>query len=76
MVVGPAECESIDLHVHFRECFDGTAYIDSITTRAVELDDDEDVSGLQRIQQPGRAATLRDGGAAGNLSVTTRRGST
>jgi hypothetical protein len=74
MVVGPAECEAVDLHVHFREGFDGTAYIDSITTRAVELGDDEDVSGLQRIQQPGRAA--RDGGAAGNLSVTTRRGST
>lgn len=73
MLVGPAECEAVDLHVHFREGFDGTAYIDSITTEAVELGDDEDVSVLQRIQQPGKAATLRDGGAAGHRSVTIRR---
>lgn len=52
MVVGPAECEAVDLHVQFREGFDGAAYIDSITTKAVELGDDEDVSRLQRIQQP------------------------
>ncbi len=74
--VGPTKCEAIDLHVHFREGFDGTAYIDSITTKAVELGDDEDVCGLQLIQQPGKAATLRGGGAAGNRSVTIRRGST
>lgn len=64
--VGPAECQTVNPDAHFREGFDGTAYIDSITTKAVQFGHDEDVSGLQLIQQPGKSATLRDGGASGN----------
>ena len=61
-----AEREAIDPHAHFGQCSDGGADVDRITSQAVELCHDQNVAGFQLVHESGKAAALRDGGAAGN----------
>ena len=64
--VGPAKGKAMNANAEPGQSVDGGAHIHGVAAQAIELGDDQNISGLQLVHEADETAPLRGGDAAGD----------